>query len=67
MYSLSMLGPQISGGVKDSPLSPRSWRTQTNLSSTLNKTVAPPVQFCQSTAGAATPGPVVDSHLVTSE
>ncbi|KAI4891794.1 hypothetical protein NFI96_014801 [Prochilodus magdalenae] len=48
MSSVSTEGP---GGVEGSPLSPRSlktWRTQTNLSSTLTKTIPPPAQFSQS-------------------
>ncbi|XP_036436462.1 mucin-5AC-like isoform X2 [Colossoma macropomum] len=61
MSTVSVAGPQTSQG----PLSPRSlktWRTQTNLSSTLNKTIPPPVQFSQSATEKSLEGLEVKSE-----
>ncbi|KAL7838093.1 hypothetical protein AOLI_G00264970 [Acnodon oligacanthus] len=66
MSTLSVAGSQTSGGVKGSPLSPRSlktWRTQTNLSSTLNQTIPPPVQFSQSSTESSLEGLEVKSEI----
>ncbi|XP_072516269.1 uncharacterized protein [Salminus brasiliensis] len=68
MSTVLMAGTQTSGGVKGSSLSPRplnTWRTQTNLSSSLNKTIPPPVQFSQPYTCISTSEPTIESHHLT--
>ncbi|XP_017558454.1 smoothelin-like isoform X3 [Pygocentrus nattereri] len=66
MSTVSVAGPQTSGGLMGSPLSPRSlktWRTQTNLTSTLNQTIPPPVQFSQSSTENSLEGLEIKSEI----